>query len=87
MTLQQLRLFNVNDGPKFSEVDYTQQKFTYFSKVAMKTLKQNLTLFYLGYLGRIFYLKEGKNALPSCFLNWEWYDNETWHTLRPSYVK
>ena len=87
MTRQQLRLFNVNDGPKFSEVDNTQRKFTYLPKVAMKTLKQNLTLFYLGYLGSIFYLRGDKNALTLCFLNYEWYDNETWHTLRPSYVK
>ena len=29
----------------------------------------------------------GKNALPLYFLNQKWYDNETWHTLRPSYAK
>ena len=29
----------------------------------------------------------GKNALPLYFLNQKQYDNETWHTLRPFYVK
>ena len=45
--------------------------------------------FIWGIWGSIFYFRRGwgKNALPLYFLNYKWYDNETWYTLRLSYAK
>ena len=72
-------------------------------KISLKQSKSNqlrnylnyfaiiLTLFYLGYLGQHILFGGGgggdKNALALYFLNQKWYDNETWHTLRPYYAK